>query len=873
MSARKKTKLLWFMIATFLFHLSASSAEMTTAPAHTLTYAALARQLGWVENPDYPCGGYYLDQPFVYPISVKKNNLVEITSTQGSVISTHATSILGKVIMTRSGQQITANKAYLYRDPETWKLLSAEMIGNVRLRERNTLIVAKRGRYYFETKSKSLFDILYRTTINNKPVNNRQIVEPKAAKAEAEKGTARVPNRVKSLSAWGKAYEFSQTEPNVYELSRASFSTCPPINPAWRVKASKIVLNKNIGRGYATNTRILVKGVPVFYMPYFNFSIDNRRKSGFLWPSAGGSNKWGPYILTPFYWNMAPNYDMTMTPGLLTKRGVQLSDNFRYLTGTSSGNINVSVLPEDKRFSQMQKAFKQKFANGANTSIKLASVTNAELNRLLRDANTRKGLSWRDESRFNDHWSSHINFNYAGDDYYYRDFGNLDEITQDQLAQEGDLYYKGKNWNFTTRIQTYQTLHPVDEPPVLNQYRRFPQLIFNGDYPNQAFGLEYFINSEITHFEMLKTPGTDMNLPIGNRLHLQPGVNLPLYWPSFYINPRAQIALTDYQIHKARDAGVPHKKQRSIPIVDVNSGLLFNRDIEIFNHGYQQTLEPQIYYTYVPYHNQSSIPIFDTAINTLTYDQIFNYNRFSGIDRIGDANQIGVGVTTRFINQRLGLEKVRLGIGEIIYFAARRVTFCNNPSSNTSPTCTDYPNNPDNHRRLSPVSGLFNYNINPMWSFGADMIWNPVSKQLDNSTLGFHYKPDNRHIVNLGYGYVHNGDILSGSNINGPINNLKLTDVSFAWPITHDVSAVLRWSQDWNANRLQNLLYGLQYDSCCWAVRLVGGREFTNLQTTNNKPEYINEFYVQFALKGLGDVGSGNSGLLNSITNYNAQLG
>ncbi|EKD71565.1 MAG: organic solvent tolerance protein, partial [uncultured bacterium] len=267
--------------------------------------------------------------------------------------------------------------------------------------------------------------------------------------------------------------------------------------------------------------------------------------------------------------------------------------------------------------------------------------------------------------------------------------------------------------------------------------------------------------------------------------------------------------------------------------------------------------------------NQATIPTFDTTVNTLTYDQLFNYNRFSGIDRIGDANQVGVGVSTRLIDQETGLEKVRLGVGDIIYFANRRVTFCNNTS------CTDNPFNPDNHRRLSPISGLLEYKVNPLWNLSSNAIWNPISKQLDNSRIGLHYKLDEIYIANLGYSFVRNGDVLSGINVNSSKNNLKLTDFSIGWPVVSDISAVGRWSQNWNQHHLQNLLYGLQYDTCCWAMRFVAGRAYIGLDpNNNNKPQYNSQAYIQFALKGLGNIGSGNpSGLLNSITGYNTQFG
>lgn len=830
----------------------------TSACADTasLSHESIAEQLGWVSSPSNYCGGYYLEQPFVYPVNPDQKNAVEISSDQ-TLFSQKSTSILeGKVSLIRDGQQMTGNKAFLYRDPTTGKLSSLEMIGNVNLREPNTLVIAKRGNYNFDTKTKSLLDIFYRTTLNG-----RKPVGPHIP--DAEKSTA---HKITGTTAWGTASEILQNEPNIYEMKQSNFSTCPPLSPAWHVKASHIVLNRTTGRGYATNARIYIKSIPVLYLPYLNFSIDGQRKTGFLWPMIGTSNNWGPYILTPFYWNLAPNYDMTITPGILTKRGIQLTDNARYLTATGTGNLQVTVLPNDKDF----QSFKNSTSNNPAYANSSSLVTQAEFNRLQNASDTRKALLWHDASQFTPNWSSKVDFNYVGDDYYFNDFGNnLNEVTTNQLLQEGDLFYKSQNWNFTGRVQAYQTLHPVNENEVFNQYQRLPQLLLSADYPDQPLGLEYFLDNELTHFNILKNPGTELNMPMGNRMNIQPGISLPITTPYVYITPRVQLGMTQYQLYQLTDTGVPGTKRRVLPIFDMAMGATFERDFGLFGLPYEQTLEPQAYYTYIPYRNQASIPIFDTTVNTLTYDQLFNYNRFSGIDRIGDANQVGVGVSSRFIDEESGLEKVRMGIGDIIYFANRRVTLCNSDQ-----VCSDNPDNHSNFQRLSPVSAMLTYNVNPLWSLGANGIWNPVSKQVDNNTVNLHYQSAANRIMNLGYSFARNGDIGSGIIGNTAENNLKLTDLSVVWPIVSNISALARWSQDWHISRLQNLLGGVQYDTCCWAMRLVGGREFNGLKPNTSTPEYNNEVFLQFALKGLGNIGSGNpSGLLSNINGYRTDFG
>ncbi len=457
---------------------------------------------------------------------------------------------------------------------------------------------------------------------------------------------------------------------------------------------------------------------------------------------------------------------------------------------------------------------------------------------------------------------------------------DLTENAQNQLPQQGEVNYASEHWEFTGRLQSYQTLHPIDVDSVfINQYQRVPQLLLGGDYPNQWGGFRYSINNEATHFTIKNTPGEPITkYAIGDRLHVQPSVELPLNWPFLYINPRAQLALTDYELDHVNNT-TPKHQNRGLPIFDVNTGLYFDHELKLFDHPFQQTLEPQFYYVYVPYRDQSQIPVFDTTVNTLTYDQLYVYNRFSSIDRINDANRLSLGVTTRFIDQELGTEKLRAGIGEIIYFKNRDVTLYQSPDQGT-----DNPFNNDNKQKLSPVSGVLTYAMTPQWNAAANAIWNPQTKQLDNQTVTVRYKKDSQRVINLGFNYVRNGDLFGGivanSNANQPgkanQNNLKLTDFSFSWPVAFapNLGLVGRWSEDWNALHFQNLFYGLQYDSCCWSAQLVSGRTLTGVQ--QNRPQYSTQYFFQVTLKGLGTYnlkGDPTAALKNSISGYDSRFG
>lgn len=828
------------------------------------TREEIIEELSWISQPkENRCGGHYLEAPIIVPESLELDKQrIQITSDQ-LLFAQRGTSVgEGKVVITRYGQEITANKAYLYRDPETGKVSAIELIDDIKMREPNSLVVAAKGRFNLQDRTQSLRDILYRTAIYSDSFHKPHTLT---------KSQLRQPNKVTQLTAWGKAKSFEQNEPDIYEFDQASYSTCPPDTRAWHLKASQIVLNKETGRGYATNARIYVKDVPIYYTPYINFPIDSRRKTGFLWPTVGSSSSYGMYARAPFYWNMAPDHDMTITPTFISKRGLQVIDVFRYLTPQSEGDMNVEILPSDRAFADFQQSQSEEFGSSTDP------VVESELRRLEQASTTRKAFDWQNKTRFNDHWSSTLDYNWVSDDYYLRDFSsNINQVTQNQLLQTAELDYKNTNWNSMLRLQGYQTLHPVDDPSIfLNQYIRLPQFVLNADYPEMPGGMDYFIDNELTHFDIRANPGSLLKQPIGNRLNMQPGFSRPITLPYLTITPRLQMAVTKYSIGDVT-GDEPKTPSRVLPIFDMSTSMYFDRDIQILPN-FRQTLEPQVYYVYIPYRNQDDLPVFDTTVNTLTYDQLFTYNRFSGIDRINDANQVGLGVSTRFIDKETGVEKIKAAVGQILYFKKRSVTLCGDV---TDPLCTnagDTATNQENTRNRSPLTGLITYNVNPDWSATANTIWNAQTDKVDNQSIALHYQPPNsQKIVNLGYNFVRMGDYILGDNPNSGASNLSQTDLSFSWPVMRDWSAVARWTQNWNHHHFQNLLYGLQYDSCCWAVRLVSGRFFTTL-STNSTFEYNTQFYLQFALKGLGSMpapgGEASPILTSNISGYQSNFG
>jgi LPS-assembly protein len=863
MPAKKHTKLpvMILVLSTFLspqtFAGKSCLDPKITIPVTSLAADSVAAQLGWVADPNASnrCHGYYLEGAFPTTVSVGTNNLLKISSDQ-TLFAQHGTSTLeGNISVTQNGQEVTGNKAFLYRDPVTGKISAIDILGHVHLREPNTLVVAQSAHMDLVKKTQALQNIAYRTA-----VYSNSALRPPTPSNEI----LQAPRKVTQLSAWGQAKQFNKVAPKVFEFSESTYSTCPPDSVIWQVRAKHIELDKNTGRGKATNARLYIKKIPVFYAPYLNFPIDDRRQTGFLFPSFGSSNKFGPYLGTPFYWNLAPNYDTTITPLIMAKRGIQLNDSFRYLSPSSSGLLRFGIIPNDRAFRDFQAAAPSEFGDITDTTVQ------ANLRRLENASDTRGSFAWQNATHFNEHWSGHVDYNYVTDDNYLRDFGyNLAEVTDNQLLQEADLSYEDIHWNFISRIQQYETLHPVDaQTNAQNQYSRFPQLVLNADYPDQRFNLDYFITNEATRFDIRPTPGSATKYAIGDRLHSQPGVRLPFNLPYLYVTPRAQTWLSTYRLGDTSNLISKHQNL-SVPVIDIDSQLYLDRSLKFFGFGLRQTLEPRLYYVYIPYRNQSQIPLFDTTANTLTYDQLFMYNRFSGLDRIGDANQISVGITSRFIEDETGFERIRIGVGEIIYFANRNVTLC----TIDNPNCTDITMT-NNQLRRSPLAGVLAFQLMPNWSLTGNTIWNTQLNQMDNQNIALQYHRDSLHIINLAYNFVRNGDLQPGLPPNNNGNNLKQIDFSFAWPVTNNWSAVARFTQSINQAHFQNQLYGLQYDSCCWAVRFIAGKTFTNLDIYGN-PVYDNQIYLQFALRGIGNFGSGDPTqyVSSSIGGYNANFG
>lgn len=814
-----------------------------------LTRSDVATQLGWLDTPGRVtlCGGFYQD--FAIPQLTLATDQTQIKAGNTLLRQLGASYLSGTVIANQlPDRQLSAEEGFIYRDKTTGEFTTMDLLGKVRLQETGQYIVGDKAHVQLQQKTGQYFNTLYRISLDP------YALSPTLLQAST--------NPQKSLTAHGQAQKISQLAKGKLDLENATYSTCAPIAENWRLKAKKIHIDRATGRGIAHSAMITVKDIPVFYTPYFNFPIDSRRQSGFLFPTFSSSNNNGFAISIPYYWNIAPNYDWLITPTYFGKHGLQLNNVFRYLSPTSVGNIKLTVLPNDTGLASLQRTAPVTYANKPELVNQLND---------LRAANTtRSFFSWQHFNRLNPHWTGDIDYSAASDDYYLQDFSNIPTLSiSNQLLQQAKLNYAGDRWNFQGMLQQYQTLHPLTLAPVNNQYARLPQLLFTGGVPDTKTGLVFQFNSELVHFRRSLNPGEKVLPPAGDRIILQPGVSLPLIGAAGYITPTVQFNAAQYALAN-QPSNYANNMFRSVPIISLDSGLYFDRNLSFAAQDYQQTLELRLMYLYIPNKEQYQIPLFDTGLQVFNYDQIFRTNRFSGVDRIGDANQISIGLTTRFIDQETGLEKLRASIGQIYYFRDRKVMLCGIKGCADTLTAVGATSTTS---LSSPIAGQINYALNQQWNASANLTWDIPTKEIQNSSFNFQYQPKANHILNLGYNFIRYGDILVPTNLRSDKNNLNQASASFALPIRQHWNTVGGLAYNVSHKHAQSFFYGAEYNTCCWAARVVLAHTFNGLSSFNT-PIFTKVIYLQLLLKGMSNFGTNDPSLItNTIAGYQDNFG
>ena len=804
---------------------SADYSHLDWVPRDKLTPAQLA------ETGPY-CSGAYIEptRPGMRDTTSKSDSPTFIGAKasryqQEEQIATLA----GDVVMRQGSMQVEADEANLYQAESR-----GELSGNVRLRDNGALLVGDHADVQLDTGAAK--------------VDNAEYVLHKS--------------RIRGSALYAK-----RAEDAIIRLKDGTYTTCEPNSNAWQLKGNNITLNPATGFGTATNVTLRVKDIPVLYTPYIYFPIDDRRQSGFLPPSFSSSSDTGFTLVTPYYFNLAPNYDATLYPRYMTKRGLLMEGEFRYLTESSEGQFGAAYLNDDNDDRKRQTDYEK----------------------------TRYMYNWQHKGGLDSRVLTEVDYTKISDPYYFQDLQS-DQVgveSQDYLNQQAAVSYRGDDFTAKLNVHAYQLATVTQVTP----YNQMPQLTFNGGLPYHPGGVNFSYNTELVRFERdlksgtyvdeyggpfnsdgtIGSPRLDNNVrglarANGTRLNVAPAMSLPMNWNYGFLTPTLKYAYTQYDLDldgrgksQMIDDGdkFDSSVSRSVPIASVDSGLYFDRNTNWFGTNYRQTLEPRAFYLYVPERDQANIPVFDTSESSFSYSSLWRDNRFTGSDRIGDENKLSLGLTSRWIEEN-GFERQRVSIGQAYYFKDRKVQL---------PGVSD--DRDDSTSRVSPYALEYAYRFNRDWRATADYNWDPETRSPRSGSAMMHYQPEDNpnKVVNLGYRYrndqvVYNqytgkwqfgGDYLTPSDPGFIKDYYKIQqhDFSVIWPLVPQWSVISRWQYDYNRNRTLEAFGGFEYDNCCWKMRVISRYWVSNDEYTQEAPQ--NEkgdhgIFLQIVLKGLGGV-------------------
>jgi LPS-assembly protein len=590
----------------------------------------------------------------------------------------------------------------------------------------------------------------------------------------------------------GAARSITFNEAGTLDLMQVTYTSCPPNRADWLIRARELTLDTSANRGVARGARVEFEGIPLIYLPWLSFPLSNVRQTGFLFPTLGSSSRSGVIAAAPWYWNIAPAQDLTLTPTVYTNRGIDLGAEYRFLSHSNRGILTANVLPHD-------------------------SVTNAE----------RSYEHVYDRLELAGNWRLTADAENVSDTEYFEDFAQGSQATSTAfLARTLDLRHRDDTWNVTALLLDFQTL---DETLAVTDrpYIELPRVDATAQWPLLP-GLRGGFSTEFVDFT--RAVGVT-----GARLEAEPTLQYELRGAGYYFRPGVAWDVTQYELDSA---AVERSPSRSLPIVSVDTGLTFERLAG--SHGARSyTLEPRLMYVYIPYRDQSQLPVFDTAIPDPNSIELFRPNRYVGLDRIGDANEVIAGLTTRMFESASGVRFLSATVGRSFLLEQPRVTL---PTEvlDTSSTSTS--------GLIAEVELAAYHN----WNLQFDMASNKAISNVERTDVGLQYRPSSGQVANLGYRFQ------SGT--------AEQAEASLAWPISHRWDAYGRAVYSLQDHESIEDFVGFQYRGDCWGVRTVVRRS-----VSTRTGERDTGFYLQLELTGLSNVGTGADAFLErSIRGYSA---
>ena len=602
----------------------------------------------------------------------------------------------------------------------------------------------------------------------------------------------------------GRAGRLARISEEQVVIEDGFLTTCGPKQNDWAIVASDIQLDRAEGFGTAKHVRLEILDVPVFYWPWASFPIDDRRKSGFLYPQFGSSTAGsGGFLALPYYLNLAPHYDATLTPQYMNGRGLFNEVEGRYLSSLGETTLQLGYIGSDSEF-----AAENPGESGERWAL---------------DATTR--------AVFGGGWSGYGDFSVVSDEDYFSDLNRNLEINQaTHLQRKGGVTYRSDQQYFDAYLNDYQTISESianeDKP-----YAQLPEIIYAGQAG--AGILEANLESQYTVFYRDNEGLTGLDQANGQRFRARPELALPLRALWGFSRPSVSVDYTRYDLDDY-DLG-DGAFDRTVPVAEWDNGLYFDRQGSLFDVPYNQTLEPRLYYVWANADaDQNDIPDFDTDLQTFRFDQLFQPDRFTGGDRVGDANQLTVALTSRFNDLLTGAERARFSIGQVQYFDDREVTLFGEGGGT---------------RSRSPLAGEVVLNPLDTLEIRSSGLWDPDTGDTEEgrSQLTFH-SSDYRYLASLGHTYSR--------------DELEQSDIATVFPVTDRVSLIGRWVYDSSLDRTVGSLAGLEYNNCCWSIQVV----HQNYLTYDR--ELQGRILFQIQLKGLGGSGGASSSISEAIYGF-----
>ncbi len=678
-------------------------------------------------------------------------------------------------------------------DTEYLKIRLTEQIGHT-----------EAARYQIERSVQNAFYDKTRVTVTVASINGSNSGAPMMLNIPNTYGlpTETPPERTSTAS--GSAERIDLAGENHFLFDRATFSTCKPGSTDWYLQASKMDMDFDKDFGTADHASVWFQGAPLFYTPKIWFPLNNRRRSGLLAPTFKQSTKSGFDFTLPYYWNIAPNYDATFYPRYMSKRGTQLGAEARYLGEGIQSEVRGEYLDKDRQF-----------------------------------GTRRYGYSLRHQQNFASGVSAHVNWNGVSDDWYWEDMSSrLLQTSQVQLERQVSLAYAPASWLGTSlQVLRYQTLQPDAKNPIARPYFLEPRLNLTGYKANLLGALDFDLHGQFSRF----THDDRTHQAVGDRLVFYPQLSWPVVSAAFRMLPKVGLHMSSYAVDEAKINGGGRKNfSRVLPTFSFDSTLIFEREDELLGNAYVQTLEPRLYYVYIPYKNQSNFPVFDTGLADFDFAQIFSENRYVGYDRVNDAHQLTAALTTRILDADTGAERFKAMLGQRYYFEDQRVLL---------PGETQRPANFSN--LVASIAGL----VAPKTYAEGTWEYNYKDRLNERFSAGVRFQPDYGKVLSASYRYTRD-----------PLNQKALVDqvdISGQWPLAPRWYGVGRINYSMRDHQTLETIAGLEYNAGCWAVRAVAQR----LSATSGTPD--TSFFLQLELQDFASVGSNPLSLLRrSIPGY-----